>query len=135
MKRIRLRGHHLLCLEQFRGLGYSPSFVANFVRVRSALGEPGVEVELTDGADAICAACPFIRDGACGRDTGVYARDRLVLARLGLAAGARLPFAALRELLAAAFPPGTPAPACAGCTWLAAGVCYPGQEEPPGPLK
>lgn len=88
------------------------------------LAGPEVEVQLTDGPDVICAACPFLDGAACGRGADAAGRDRLVLSRLGLTPGTRLSWAVLKEVFEAAFPPAARLAACAGCTWLAAGVCY-----------
>lgn len=119
-----MRAHHLLCLDQFRGLGYSPFFIANLARVQRMLAEPWAVVQLTAGPDAICAACPFLDGAACGRGADAADRDRLVLSRLGLAPGTPLSWAVLKEVFKAAFPPAARLAACAGCTWLTAGVCY-----------
>lgn len=123
-KTVRLRAHHLLCLDQFRGLGYSPLFVANFRRVREELADPETVVEITAGPDAICAACPWLQGPDCGRGEGAARRDRLVLARLGLAAGTRMSAAALRAAFAAACPAAVRLELCEGCSWLMRGVCY-----------
>ncbi|MGQ9497457.1 MAG: DUF1284 domain-containing protein [Desulfotomaculales bacterium] len=121
---IVLRAHHLLCLDQFRGLGYSPFFIANLARVQRMLAEPGAVVRLTAGPDAICAACPFLDGVACRRGAGAADRDRLVLSRLGLTPNTRLSWAGLKEVFEAALPPAARPAVCAGCTWLTAGVCY-----------
>jgi len=128
--KVRLRAHHLLCLEQFRGLGYSPLFVANFRRVQRALENPETVVEITSGPDAVCAACPRLEDRDCGPGGEAERRDRLVLSCLGLISGTRLPAGLLRTRFAAACPPPARPALCAGCSWLARGVCY--RENPSG---
>ncbi|MDI6907412.1 MAG: DUF1284 domain-containing protein [Thermoanaerobacterales bacterium] len=121
---VKLRAHHLLCLDQFRGLGYSPFFVANFRRVQQELADPETMVEITAGPDGICMACPWLKGRDCGRGEAAARRDRLVLARLGLATGTRMRAAALRAAFAAACPPPVRPALCAGCSWLARGVCH-----------
>jgi len=52
---VRLRGHHLICLQFFRGEGYSPEFVENLAHVITNATESGALV--VAGADRVCAAC------------------------------------------------------------------------------
>jgi hypothetical protein len=115
----------------FRGLGYSPAFVENMRRVVAlAFSDDAVMVELTDGCDAICWACPHRRDGECaapGSKAGrVRVRDRLVLSGLGLAAGARLDSLSLRSLVVEKITPSELPAICAGCEWLPLGYCTEG---------
>ncbi len=66
----QLRGHHLICLQFYRGQGYSDEFVANLDRVqRSAAETPAM---IVSGPDDVCAACPGRgADGTCQHpDTG-----------------------------------------------------------------
>jgi hypothetical protein len=89
---IRLRGHHLLCLRHFRGLGYDEAFTANVARVVEALhSHPDGPVEVVDGPDDVCAACPHLAGPACARrpraDEAVRSHDAAVLAALGLRPG------------------------------------------------
>ncbi|AKG91858.1 hypothetical protein GAH_00810 [Geoglobus ahangari] len=56
----RLRGHHLICLNFFKGEGYSEDFVENLRRVVS-----DSEIEVVFGADDVCERCPYLKDGVC----------------------------------------------------------------------
>jgi hypothetical protein len=64
---LRIRGHHLICLQFFHGEGYSPEFVRILFNVidRLARGEKGIVVI---GADDVCAACPALAKGQCARN-------------------------------------------------------------------
>ncbi len=57
---MRLRGHHLICLNFFRGEGYSEEFVEN---IRKAISEK--EIDVVFGADDICSKCPYLKGGIC----------------------------------------------------------------------
>jgi hypothetical protein len=132
MSATALRGHHFVCLQFFRGEGYSPEFVANLARVISrAADTPAV---LVDGADDVCAACPGLaEDGTCsdpqaGEDE-VEALDALALEALAAKPGDELSLAHARERLAA-----NPAAvarwrqeACEDCGWRL--VCESGWEK------
>lgn len=106
MDTVRLRPHHLLCVQEFEGLGYSDDFVENMERVvDAALGDAGVEV--VEGEDDVCAAC----DEKCD-ESDVSRRDSAVLEVLPeptLEAARDLPVDAVREI-------------CSGCSWFE--VCH-----------
>jgi hypothetical protein len=119
---VRLRGHHFICLQFFRGEGYSATFVDNLSRVIERAAEnPALLVE---GADDVCAACPGLAaDSTCvdpqAGECEVRRLDRLASDVLGIKPGAALSLARARELLAAdAISAGRwRIEACAGCTW------------------
>ena len=128
---VTLRGHHLLCLHGFRGLGYSPEFVSNMWLVRDTLANaPDVEVEVTTSPDDICSVCPHLRDGGCAREgkeseTRTRDKDTAVLARLSLAPGDRMPSGGLFALTAERFSNGIE-DLCSLCKWFPLGWCAEG---------
>ncbi|MDR3685916.1 MAG: DUF1284 domain-containing protein [Coriobacteriia bacterium] len=120
----RLRGHHFVCLQFFRGEGYSASFVENLTRVIERAGE--TSALLVEGADDVCAACPGLAaDGTCvdpsAGEAEVRRIDRLAFSVLCVEPGARLSLAEARELLSAdAIAAGRwRSEACSGCAWEA----------------
>lgn len=109
---IRLRPHHLLCVQNFRGHGYNEAFTRKMQSVVTALRDcPDRQVLITEGADDLCAACPHCRKGECeSQNPGKF--DALTAALAGLAPGDLL---ACRD-----FPPVTPdllEACCPGCEW------------------
>ncbi|NLG84329.1 MAG: DUF1284 domain-containing protein [Firmicutes bacterium] len=130
---LGLRAHHLLCAGEFRGLGYSQEFVANFARILADLAShPERPVRLiVDGPDAVCAVCPWLKGGACSRDEGgkkgVSHRDEIVCARLGLKPGAVISFGDLAALFRSRVPRAWRVSVCRGCSWFGS-PCY-GEEE------
>jgi len=131
---LTIRGHHLLCLFGFRGLGYSPQFVENMTRVAEAFfSTAAVKVRVVAGRDDICRACPHMKDGDCAkpadafsRARGLVERDLDVLERLGIAADTLHTNASLRGLVCRKVVPGDLPGICAGCEWLEAGYCAEG---------
>ncbi|MBS3947085.1 MAG: DUF1284 domain-containing protein [Dethiobacter sp.] len=117
---IRLRGHHLLCLPRFRGLGYNDTFTACMQEmVRQLAAGRRQVVLLTTTPDDICACCPHLGLGGCGLEGGeaeVAARDSRVLELLGLLPGSIAAYLSLQEALVAA--PYSLPTICAGCRWL-----------------
>ncbi len=59
---VKLRGHHLICLQFFRGAGYDENFVENLQRVIELAKRE--EITVVDGVDDVCEACPHNR-GYC----------------------------------------------------------------------
>ncbi|MCD6572414.1 MAG: DUF1284 domain-containing protein [Thermoplasmata archaeon] len=86
---MKLRGHHLICLQFFKGKGYSKDFVNNakkwveFWESNSA--------EIVKNADDICSLCPFLKNGRCNHPGyKVDEIDELALTLLGLKTGDRV---------------------------------------------
>ncbi len=127
---LRLRGHHLLCVFGFRGLGYDQSFVENMHGVVDRFFRADDSaVELVEGRDDICAACPHLGEDGCTQSGGeerMAGRDAEVLGRLGLAVGQMRPSTVLAERVLAGVT-GDDLPAlCGECRWLASGYCAEG---------
>ncbi len=120
---LRLRGHHLLCLQGFQGYGYSPDFVANLAGIVARLAaEPRTAVELVAGNDAICARCPHAGAAGCQKDrdaaAAIRAMDAAVLAKLGRPAGHRENAKSLWERVNRALRSRADAQAiCGDCRW------------------
>lgn len=118
----RLRGHHFVCLQFFRGKGYSDEFVENLrTVVERATENPA---QLVAGADDVCSSCTGLaRDGRClnpqTSDLLVNRGDRFAWRVLDVAPGDLLSLAEARRRLAAdAVSCGTwRAEHCDGCTW------------------
>ncbi len=89
---IRLRGHHLICLQFFQGQGYDAAFLEKLQDIfhRAAVQE----VEVTAGPDELCQACPYLQGEQCTHpetsDAEIREMDRVALEILGLAPGSRL---------------------------------------------
>ena len=126
IKAIQLRGHHLLCLIGYRGMGYSAGFAENMSEVYQRLREePDSEVTIIGGPDDLCACFP--EDGVyhCDKES-VANRDQTVLWRLGLQVGFTGPWSAILERIRSAIVPEDIDTICAGCPWRSYGVCAEG---------
>lgn len=93
---LKVRAHHLLCLQGFQGYGYDDDFVDGMIGFLKAYeSDPNLEFEVTADVDTICAPCPHRDDQVCRKDPDADHRiketDRKTLAKLGLVAGARGP--------------------------------------------
>ncbi len=129
---VSLRGHHFVCLQFYRGEGYSATFVDN---LNSIVGRSEMQrARLVAGADDVCAACPGLAaDGTCvdeqAGEAEVTRLDALAWALLGASPGETLSLAEARDRIAAdAVGAGRwRFEACAGCAWE--DVCEPGWDE------
>lgn len=138
---VLLRPHHLLCLQNFRGKGYSPAFVRRMTEIHKQVsgktaasgadkphssgdsipdlsaGTAGPRpILLVSGSDALCAACPH-----CGETDCTFPNpprfDALILSRTGLRIGQVLE----KGMASPDLPAMTPEllqTCCPGCTWL-----------------
>lgn len=80
--KAKLRGHHLICLNFFRGEGYSEDFVENIYSVIKK-----ETVEIVRGADDVCARCPYLKEGKCSEYDDIMLQDSEALMLLGFKPG------------------------------------------------
>lgn len=126
---IRLRGHHLLCLQGFRGQGYSPEFVANMAQLLARLRSlPNRTVRVIEGGDDICEACPNWESGACLRysNADLTRQDGEVLAALELRTNQSAGWDDLLSAIAQTVEPARLKDLCGYCPWLSKGCCQEG---------
>jgi len=97
MQAAKLRGHHLICLNFFRGEGYSEDFIKN---IHSVVRKEKVEV--IEGADEVCARCPYLKDNRCSNYTEeiIVFQDKEALELLEVKPGAIVD----RKIIAAKIP-------------------------------
>ncbi len=64
---MRIRGHHIICLQFFHGQGYSQEFVRSLLRVIQQLAT-GAKAVAVVGPDDVCTACPALAEGRCAQE-------------------------------------------------------------------
>ncbi len=89
---IRIRAHHLLCIQGFQGLGYSKEFTKNMAQIKDELlNNPSSFIRLVIGVDSICECCPHNSKGICSKghtsENKMRVMDSLILRNLGIEAG------------------------------------------------
>jgi len=63
---MKIRAHHLLCIQGFQGYGYSEDFSKNMAEVIEILYNfPKYKIEIVAETDAICTCCPYNINGKC----------------------------------------------------------------------
>ncbi|PWK15940.1 DUF1284 domain-containing protein [Tumebacillus permanentifrigoris] len=126
---IALRGHHLLCLLGYRGMGYSDTYVDNMTGVyRTLLADPTTECEIVSGPDQLCQCFPADGEYHC-EDRNVAERDALIVQRLGLQAGQVVSWAEILSRVAQSLQPDDLFQICSTCPWLSYGVCQEGIQR------
>ena len=83
--KIKLRGHHLLCLQGFQGYGYSEDFVSNMTRINELRKSKDYIISLTNEPDDICSACPNLNNNMCENEIQnsiIVKMDNEVLSKL-----------------------------------------------------
>lgn len=89
---VKLRGHHLICLNFFSGEGYSLEFVENLKEVTKKVED--TEVEICQGPDDVCKKCPYLKEESCyydeDADEEIKAMDDKALSLLNLLPGSRI---------------------------------------------
>jgi hypothetical protein len=129
---VRLRGHTLLCLQGFRGEGYSSEFIANMAAIHRTLTDhPEVLVEVLASPDAVCAACPHRHPSGCmlngeRSEEEMIEQDHEVLRRLRLKVGDRLRWYDILARIQTSVTGDDLPSICGGCRWLPLGYCLEG---------
>jgi uncharacterized protein len=138
---IRIRAHTLLCLQGFRGEGYSAEFVENMAAIYQRLADdPSLWVEIMDAPDAICDACPHLLPTGCslhGKESErhMQSQDHDVLARLGVHVGDHLSWADILDRIGTSLTGESLTPICGQCRWLSLGYCREGIERLRAPAQ
>jgi uncharacterized protein len=132
---ITIRGHTLLCLQGFRGKGYSPDFVENLVEINNALVQSSdTPVRVMAMPDDICLACPNLKMNGCnlkgpGFENLMRSQDRVVMSRLGIQEGETFSWHEILERIGQRMRGDMLPSICGDCPWLPLGYCQEGIEE------
>lgn len=91
---IKIRAHHLLCMQGFQGYGYSKDFTTNMAQVIKNLKSPNREIEIIAECDAICLPCPHKKDRVCRKNPSSTVElkniDTYILKKLGFENGSKI---------------------------------------------
>ncbi|WP_123053215.1 DUF1284 domain-containing protein [Clostridium sp. JN-1] len=78
---LTLRAHHLLCIQGYRGYGYSKDFTKNMDKIVYSLKkDTSIQVKIIAKTDIICSCCPYNIGGkSCCNQYKVNYLDKEVL--------------------------------------------------------
>jgi hypothetical protein len=129
---LNLRGHHLLCVHGFRGMGYSPDFVKKMGAIVAQIRDEQQDfpIRVVAALDDTCSTCPHKGKTTCEASVGsnehVLTMDLNVIRQLELIEGAVYDKSYLIQLTAEKVKPDDLDYLCKGCSWLSYGVCKEG---------
>lgn len=130
-----LRGHHLLCVHGFRGMGYSTEFVKKMESIVNEIRDPNQDflIKVVEAFDDACMSCPHrgleLCEASEGSNDHVLSMDGKVLRHLGLIPGEGYLKSELLRLTAEKVEPEHLDYLCQDCSWLSYGVCKEGIAE------
>lgn len=85
---LKIRAHHLLCMQGFQGYGYSDRFVEHMCEiVKYIKNNPKFKIMIVDYCDSICSECKNNIDRVCSNCENVDNMDRRLLHKLKLNSG------------------------------------------------
>ncbi|WP_096201698.1 DUF1284 domain-containing protein [Bacillus sp. FJAT-45350] len=132
---ITLRGHHLLCIHGFQGMGYSPEFIRKMGQIVSDVKdrEKNFDIRVVASLDEACMTCPHHGVNKCessiGADERIVAMDDRVLSHIGIKPNESYDKQSLIQLTAERVNPNDLDVLCRDCSWLSYGVCKSGISE------
>jgi uncharacterized protein len=99
---IRIRAHHLLCMQGFQGLGYSQEFTENMAQIiEQIIKNPSSFIKVTSEADSICECCPHNFQGICNKEStsnNIKTVDSIILEKLDLEEGSVISWPSVTSL-------------------------------------
>jgi len=127
-----LRGHHLLCVHGFRGMGYSPDFVKKMREIVEDIRneEKDFLIKVVVTLDEACLTCPHHGEATCeaspNSEEHVTSMDRKVIEHLGLEPNGVYLKSEIIKRTAQKVRPDDLDYLCRNCSWLPYGVCKEG---------
>ncbi len=129
---IKLRGHHLLCVHGFQGMGYSPDFIKKMREVVHFVRDDGQDgpIQVEEQSDLLCRECPNLGVGGCqssyDAEGKIRSMDSRVLNYLGLKKGEIYSKSHLVQVTKDKVAPEDLERLCYECSWLRYGMCQEG---------
>ena len=121
---IRIRAHHLLCMQGFQGYGYSKDFAVHMLKVVDyIMDNPSCELDIIMECDEICSHCPHKAKKICFKNPHAYENikkmDVTVLEKLGILEGSKIESQKILEHVNKIFKTREDAlEVCGDCLWL-----------------
>ena len=117
---MKLRPHHLLCIQKYTGSGYNEGFVSHMNGLIQSLKEDLFQqIELVCGGDDVCTACPCREGGTCASAEKTARMDHAVLSACGFSCGQTGSWASFAEAaVEAVLSAGEFERICADCQWF-----------------
>ncbi len=119
IKMLNLRGHHLICLNFFKGEGYNELFVKNLEEILGKIEKENIKI--IEGFDDVCKSCPYLKEGRCeyeeGAEEKIRKQDKTALNLLNIREGEIITWEEIRNKLSEVFSQWYET-YCYACDWL-----------------
>lgn len=126
---FRLRGHHLLCLLGYHGMGYSREYIANMTSMHDTLRTaPDTEIQIVADPDDLCVKFPETQPCHC-HDENIHQRDNAMLEQLGITVGQTITWREIEDRIKTTFEPDDIDTLCSTCSWRLFRVCHEGVSQ------
>ena len=116
---IRIRAHHLLCLQGFQGYGYDQEFTRRMGEIFQALkSEPSTKIQIVTDADDICMGCPNLIAEECVDHLKIKKMDSNVIGNISLEENQVLTIKTALQIIDRELRFETIKTVCEGCVWM-----------------
>ena len=112
---IKLRYHHLLCLQYFKGYGYDELFIENMMDIKNRIDDE--EIIITNSFDDLCSVCPNKIDNKCKWEEKVNRYDNNIKNIIKLDTGIQYKYGLIKEKLDCVIKSDCRMHACDDCKW------------------
>lgn len=121
---ITLRPHHILCIQNYKGEGYSFEFTKNMDKIVESLKRNSMqEIKITFSTDDVCSKCPNKQgEDLCASNYKVKFIDNKVIKYLDLKEDV-YSYEYLINLLKEAININSFKDICGQCEWYKKGIC------------
>lgn len=131
----RLRGHHLICVHGFQGMGYSDSFVKNMQTIVDEIKDVHFDsdIQIVVELDDACGHCPHNGGNICianeSSNDHVTSMDKKVIEHLNVNVNHVYKMSEIINRTKERVRPEDLDTLCKGCSWLSYGVCKEGIKK------
>ena len=112
---IKLRYHHLLCINYFKGYGYDEDFINNMKKIKAKIDEE--EIFITDGFDDLCSHCSNKINDKCKWEEKVKRYDNNLKRIINLEVGTICKYGLIKEKIAPVIKSDMRMHVCDDCEW------------------
>ncbi|MDD3984568.1 MAG: DUF1284 domain-containing protein [Methanobacterium sp.] len=119
---IKIRAHHILCIQGFQGYGYSKDFETHMQRIIIFLDtHPTTKIQIITKTDEICSYCPYNYKNSCNMDKYspiiMEKLDKLIIKKFLLKENEIYPIEDILKLVNDNINHNTLIEICGNCSW------------------
>lgn len=116
---IRIRAHHLLCLQGFQGYGYDQEFSMRMGEIlRTLKSDPSPRIEIITDADEICSSCPKLIENQCVDHLKIKKMDSDIIESVSLEENQVVTFKTAVKIIDKELRVEALESVCKGCVWM-----------------